>query len=198
MNMKKLDDQGFTGLEAAIVLIAFVVVAAVFSYVVLGAGFSTTQKAQETVYAGAQQATSSFEVVGQVYGYASGSTATSIKNVRFAVGNTAGGTAMDLTKMAVTYVDEKTRSDLRYTSATGSKLDTAITSKWSTWGIRSRVNANSNNLLEKGEQIVLQAGTPTSAKTNTRITLNLLPSQGAAQAIHRNIPAGLNTVNILF
>lgn len=32
-------EDGFTGLEAAIVLIAFVVVAAVFSYVVLGAGF---------------------------------------------------------------------------------------------------------------------------------------------------------------
>jgi len=40
-------DDAFTGLEAAIVLIAFVVVAAVFSYVVLGAGFFTTQKSQE-------------------------------------------------------------------------------------------------------------------------------------------------------
>ena len=34
----------FTGLEAAIVLIAFVVVSAVFAYVILGAGFFTTQK----------------------------------------------------------------------------------------------------------------------------------------------------------
>nr|P17603.1 RecName: Full=24 kDa flagellin [Methanospirillum hungatei] len=32
----------FSGLEAAIVLIAFVVVAAVFSYVMLGAGFFAT------------------------------------------------------------------------------------------------------------------------------------------------------------
>ena len=37
---------GFTGLEAAIVLIAFVVVAAVFSYVVLGPSLSTTQESQ--------------------------------------------------------------------------------------------------------------------------------------------------------
>ena len=38
--MKRMNtEEGFTGLEAAIVLIAFVVVAAVFSYVVLGAGF---------------------------------------------------------------------------------------------------------------------------------------------------------------
>ena len=39
--MKKFQKvEAFTGLEAAIVLIAFVVVAAVFSYVVLGQGSS--------------------------------------------------------------------------------------------------------------------------------------------------------------
>ena len=48
MHNGKGNEEGFTGLEAAIVLIAFIVVAAVFSYVVLGAGFYTTQKAQET------------------------------------------------------------------------------------------------------------------------------------------------------
>ena len=42
---RKGNEEGFTGLEAAIVLIAFIVVASVFSYVVLGAGFFTTQKA---------------------------------------------------------------------------------------------------------------------------------------------------------
>jgi len=46
MPPKQNTSDAFTGLEAAIVLIAFVVVAAVFSYVVLGAGFFTTQKAQ--------------------------------------------------------------------------------------------------------------------------------------------------------
>ncbi|HUU74972.1 MAG TPA: archaellin/type IV pilin N-terminal domain-containing protein, partial [Methanoregulaceae archaeon] len=52
--MKKVirNEDAFTGLEAAIVLIAFVVVAAVFSYVVLGAGFFTTQKSQEVVHSG--------------------------------------------------------------------------------------------------------------------------------------------------
>ena len=47
--LRNVNDDGFTGLEAAIVLIAFVVVAAVFSYVVLGAGFFTTQKAGDGV-----------------------------------------------------------------------------------------------------------------------------------------------------
>ena len=66
MSSCKHNDEGFTGLEAAIVLIAFVVVAAVFSYVVLGAGFFTTQKAQQTVHTGVNQATSAVEPSGPV------------------------------------------------------------------------------------------------------------------------------------
>ena len=61
--------RGFTGLEAAIVLTAFVVVAAVFSYVVLNAGFFTTQKSKEVVHTGVEQATSSVELAGDVIGY---------------------------------------------------------------------------------------------------------------------------------
>ncbi len=198
MKSLKLNDHGFTGLEAAIVLIAFVVVAAVFSYVVLGAGFFTTQKAQETVYEASSQATSSFEVVGQVYGLAMSQTG-ALDYIRFNIGNTAGGGTMDITKMAVTYVDETVRKDLSFNEATGTDLDAALAGAgWSQWGIRERINANSGNLLEKGEQFVMQAGTPTSAKLNTRITLNLLPSKGAPNALHRNIPAGLNSINILF
>jgi flagellin FlaB len=54
--MKK--EAAFSGLEAAIVLIAFVVVAAVFSYVMLGAGFFATSKSQEVTYSGIKQTTS--------------------------------------------------------------------------------------------------------------------------------------------
>lgn len=64
--MKK--DVAFSGLEAAIVLIAFVVVAAVFSYVMLGAGFFATQKAQEVTYSGIKQSTSNLVLDGQMYG----------------------------------------------------------------------------------------------------------------------------------
>ncbi|MBC8520829.1 MAG: hypothetical protein H8D26_02395, partial [Methanomicrobia archaeon] len=63
------DKRGFTGLEAAIVLTAFVVVAAVFSYVVLNAGFFTTQKAKEVIHTGVESATSSLAVAGNVIGY---------------------------------------------------------------------------------------------------------------------------------
>jgi len=64
--MKK--EAAFSGLEAAIVLIAFVVVAAVFSYVMLGAGFFATSKSQEVTYSGIKQTTSNAVMDGYLYG----------------------------------------------------------------------------------------------------------------------------------
>ena len=45
-------EPGFSGLEAAVILIAFVVVAAVFAYVMMSTGFFATQRFQEVTYAG--------------------------------------------------------------------------------------------------------------------------------------------------
>ncbi|AAB90185.1 archaellin/type IV pilin N-terminal domain-containing protein [Archaeoglobus fulgidus] len=105
------DEKGFTGLEAAIVLIAFVVVAAVFSYVMLGAGFYTTQKSKKVVDTGVKQASSSLTLDGQ-YIYlnctsaANGQTGSSGKvgQVYFYVTQTAGGSPVDLnmTSIAIT------------------------------------------------------------------------------------------------
>jgi flagellin-like protein len=58
--------KGITGLETAIILIAFVVVAAVFAYTVLSAGLFSTQKAQEAVYNGLAETQSTLEVKGAV------------------------------------------------------------------------------------------------------------------------------------
>ncbi|MDO9036041.1 MAG: flagellin, partial [Methanoregula sp.] len=102
MSSFKRNDEGFTGLEAAIVLIAFVVVAAVFSYVVLGAGFFTTQKAQETVYTGVAQATSNIQMMGQVYGTAS-DTALGVDNISFTIGLAPGSPTLDLSLMKIVF-----------------------------------------------------------------------------------------------
>ena len=60
------EEKGITGLETAIILIAFVVVAAVFAYTALSAGLFSTQKAQEAVYAGLKEARSTMELRGAV------------------------------------------------------------------------------------------------------------------------------------
>jgi flagellin FlaB len=60
------EQKGITGLETAIILIAFVVVAAVFAYTVLSAGLFSTQKSQEAVYSGLQETQNTLEVKGGV------------------------------------------------------------------------------------------------------------------------------------
>jgi len=69
--MKKLarDQRGITGLETAIILIAFVVVAAVFAYTALSAGIFSAQKGQETIYSGLKQAAGSMEIKGGMIAY---------------------------------------------------------------------------------------------------------------------------------
>ena len=91
----------FTGLEAAIVLIAFVVVAAVFSYVVLGAGFFTTQKAQESVTKSVEQTTTNLQLIGIVYGLSTDDA--TINEIRFSIGLAPGAPPIDLTKLKVSF-----------------------------------------------------------------------------------------------
>jgi len=60
--------RGILGIESAIVMIAFVVVAAALAFVVLNAGFGTTQKSKTTINEGLKSATGAVEVAGLVQG----------------------------------------------------------------------------------------------------------------------------------
>jgi len=60
--------RGVIGIESAIVLIAFVIVAAALAFVVLNMGFSTTQKAKTAIIAAVEEAGSSMEIAGKVTG----------------------------------------------------------------------------------------------------------------------------------
>jgi len=63
--------KAISGLETAIVLIAFVIVASAFAYAVLNMGFLATQKSQQVVLGGLGAASSALVVDGPVYGYSS-------------------------------------------------------------------------------------------------------------------------------
>jgi flagellin FlaB len=60
--------RGVIGVESAIVMIAFVIVAAALAFVVLNMGFSTTQKAKTTILSGLSEASSSLQISGKVKG----------------------------------------------------------------------------------------------------------------------------------
>jgi flagellin FlaB len=191
------NDNAFTGLEAAIVLIAFVVVAAVFSYVVLGAGFFTTQKSQQVVQTSMQQASSSLEVVGNVYGMGNGTS--TLGYLQFTIGNTAGGTALDISKMVVSYQDATTRwANLTFIQANDTPGSMVVNNQ--SWSINRTLNdvGTPNYLLEPGEQMILVVGVPASAVPNEQITVNLQPSIGAVFQIKRTVPAAIDAVNIIY
>ena len=202
-------EDAFTGLEAAIVLIAFVVVAAVFSYVVLGAGFFTTQTAQATVHTGVAQASSSLEVVGNVMGVAVGTTPTRLSYVNTSVALTAGGTAMDLTQMVISYSDNnggRNPSIINDTYLTCDATNTLTTTQAAEadnrWCVSQKINdlnpTAPNNLLESNEIWVISIQTPDSAIVNTKITFNLQPAVGAVLPISRTLPGGLNPVQAIY
>ena len=190
MSSKNTQD-GFTGLEAAIVLIAFVVVAAVFSYVVLGAGFFTTQKSDEVVHTGVQQASSTLEIVGNVYGVG---TSAGVRYVNFSVALAPGGTPVDFAKVVLTYSNTTMLTTL---DQTGGTYPTALPAEGS-WGVTAIQSGNTDKLLEPGEQFTITLQPLEVIPVNDKINVEVKPSIGAAFSVTRSTPGGLNVVNILY
>jgi len=199
-------EDAFTGLEAAIVLIAFVVVAAVFSYVVLGAGFFTTQTAQATVHTGVAQASSSMEIVGNVMGVAVAGTPTRLTYINVSTALTAGGTAMDLSQMVISYTDSNgaRNPNVDFGGATMNDCGTTLTDDAAiaaqTWCVSQKINevGTTNNLLEPNEIWILSIGMPETSTVNTKITVNLQPAVGAVLPVTRTIPGGLVKIQPLY
>lgn len=190
-------ETAFTGLEAALVFIAFVVVAAVFSYVVLGAGFFTTQKSQETLRHGVEQSTATAQITGEVYGITSQeNTSRWMDYVKISLGSTSGESGLDVTGMAVTYQDPSTRwPDLEYA---GDPVTAADITGLPRWGILQKIHANNNTVLEPGEQFVIGVGVPNTATANTLIRIHLLPPSGVGYALERTLPASISPVMDLY
>jgi flagellin FlaB len=186
------NDRAFTGLEAAIVLIAFVVVAAVFSYVVLGAGFFTTQKSQETVHSSIEQASSSVEAVGNVYGIATKANDPALNYTKFTVALTSGGTEVDMSKVVVTYKNTTERKTLSYSTST----DEGVIAAGDLWGIVTKLNSDSDAVLETGEQFVIVAST--KPVLNEKYYIELKPAIGAVYQVARTVPASLLKIQPIY
>ena len=212
------DEKGFTGLEAAIVLIAFVVVAAVFSYVMLGAGFFTTQKSQEVVHTGVTQASSSLAPSGDVIVRggvdANNTNAPCATQIILYVANTAGGTPVDLDKTILTYTDNENFVTKEYvvssatTPFTKGAVATPADGAWTNtygWVYNGVVVTRNDNLLEQGEKykVVIDltkligtiSATHPLPVANEKFKLELKPPEGAVLAISKTLPPALVTDN---
>ncbi|MDV2482345.1 flagellin [Methanoculleus sp. Wushi-C6] len=188
-------DDAFTGLEAAIVLIAFVVVAAVFSYVVLGAGFFTTQKSQEVVHTSVGQASSSVEVIGDVYGRDTDADS-KIDRLEFTLGLTAGGSVVDMNSTVLTYTTSTEYKILTRDEEHSPGGSPGAAGQWTIFSVKNPTTAGS--VLEKGEQFVMQVDVPTSIDKNEQFTLEVKPATGATLSITRTAPAEIDKINVLY
>ena len=90
--------QGITGLETAIVLIAFVVVASVFAFTILSAGVFSSEANKQTIHAGLAEARTRLRQQGSAFALSArvGSTEV-VQGLVFIVANTLAGEPVDLT-----------------------------------------------------------------------------------------------------
>ena len=189
-------EEAFTGLEAAIVLIAFVVVAAVFSYVVLGAGFFTTQKSQQVVHSGVQAASSNIEILGDVYGRGSGTS--SIVGINFTIGLAAGGTPVDMQRITLVMANSSSRYELtQFVPATGMTGGTPQAGFWTVVGV---YNGDQSTMLETGEQADISVALPATnyIVKNDVFNLEIQPDVGAALGIKRKGPSAIDAFQRLY
>jgi len=178
--------RGITGLETAIVLIAFVVVSSVFAFAALSTGLFTTDKAKETIHAGLAQARGTMELKGSVIATAS-TTGNSgvISDITFQVTNAAAGEAIDLSigNTIIKYSDANQVVN----------LDTS--GEFTASGIGSD---DGDSLLERGE--VFEINIPSlnttlspTLGTDSTFTLEVIPPRGAVLFIQRTTPISLET-----
>jgi len=177
------DERGITGLETAIILIAFVVVATVFAFIVLTTGIYSAERGKETVYAGLQKARGTIEVRGGVV--ATSSAPPAVDLIQFTVANTAGGDAIPLDPAATS-----NRTVLAYRDALVAVNDVPYTI--------TVITGNADNLLEPGELFTMNVPVSGIAGAtigpDVRWTLELQTPVGAVIDITRTMPSAIGPV----
>ncbi len=183
------DERGLSALETAITLIAFVVVAAVFSFTMLSAGMFTTEKSKEAVYAGLDEVRSSVELRGSVVITCSTTgSAGVVDTVIFTVRNVVGGGSVNLTDSS----EGENAVVITYQDANQIKTDLDWEVTW--------VGASDDDiLLENGEQAEirvtgLEAVLDPDLGPNTRFTIEVSPPKGAVLSLERTTPPYLDKV----
>ena len=202
--------KGITGLETAIILIAFVVVAAVFAYTVLSAGLFSTQKSQEAVYAGLKEARSTLELRGGVIATSNITGASgNISQLSFVVSGVLSGEPIDFTaptanttgntglaaigssnKVVISYVDKDQQVNDLY------------------WTITKLGNSDADDLLEQNEKFQITIGSSsentsggnlidaltTNLSTNKTFSILVQTPVGAVLEIERTTPAYIDAI----
>lgn len=175
-------EKGITGLETAIILIAFVIVASVFAYVVLSAGLFSSQKTKEAINAGLQSTMSTLEIKGNVVAKMQNSKVT---NIYFGLGIPAAGSPVDFGSssngtnlLVISYADQ----------------NNLIPS--CNWSITKLSTVNNDNILDPLELFQLDVALPTSGNISLgayqKFSLEIKPADGPTVVFERTIPGRIS------
>ncbi len=179
------DEDGITGLETAIVLIAFVVVASVFAFVVLSTGLFSSERGKEAVYAGLAKTRSTMTLSSGVVATSAG--LAQIDTVEFDLGLAAGGGSVNLDPAATS-----NRTVITYVDTTVVVPDVAYTVVV--------LSGDADTLLEPGELLRISIDLGAAGATvipNQAFTLEVKPPTGSYMVIQRTAPSAFEPVNEL-
>jgi flagellin FlaB len=178
---KKIRDQaGITGLETAIILIAFVIVASVFAYVVLSAGLFSSQKAKEAVNAGLDATMAVVEIKGDIIAKMEDGKLTQLT---FGVGIPPAGSSVDfapstenISTMVISYHDQ----------------DHFIPSV--NWTLERLTMVNDDFLLDPNEVFAVTVIIPSDVSIGPydSFSLEIKPPDGPVLPVERMIPGRVN------
>jgi len=205
MRCIRKNKRGIVGIEAAIVLIAFVVIAAALAYVVINMGFYSAQTAKSTIDKGIQEATSALELDG----YIAGATDTN-GNVTFLAIPLKLAVGQEQVDMAnntvVVAVQGGNWSLANIYSGSVSRSDKDIVTLMNLMGTAPNATCfiynsqqTTDTVLKQNAKayMVVYLGTAYPLQPYTKFKVEIRTSRGAALMIQREIPGGLPQKQII-
>jgi len=207
-NMRK-GERGITGLETAIILIAFVVVAAVFAYTTLSAGLFATQKSQEAVFSGLKSTQATLKLSGGVIATANSTGASgTIKQISFTVSNVLGGEAIDFTAPTADSDNTGLADSSSNNVVVISYVDMYQQYNDLYWTLTKLGNADDDDLLESNEKFEITIGSDTAGESggnlidvlgtdlsvHTKFSIGVITPDGDLLTIERTTPAYIDTI----
>ena len=198
--------RGMTGLETAIILVAFVITAAAFAFVVLNMGFLTAEKAQSVISSGMQEASSALlvdsGVIGEFNQTGGDQSAVDLIKLTFYIKLSQGHEPIDLddSKLVATYTNARCHGEIYNTNGTVMTVQ--------------GINSDGDSLLETGEKFKVTVefdellfdsmvdpnpGDQDSVYTHPyeEFRIELRPAAGAVLSIDRQLPAVYSTIMTL-
>jgi len=187
--------KGIVGIEAAIVLIAFVVIAAALSYVVINMGFFATQKTKETIGSGMEEATSALQLDGSVIAktHASGANISYlILPVKLSVGKSQVDVGNNTVVVSV-YIPSATLLDIYNGTSTATTWDSLIADVSGEEAKFAIFNGDGDTVLESTEKafLAIHLSTGHELLEYKTIKIEVKTGTGAALTVVRTAPGGM-------